>query len=60
MPTRRFPPPWSIDESSACFIVSSISRVCENDVDGLLKFDFANQARVVCEALRCKSQSDDS
>ncbi len=21
MPNRRFPPPWSIEESSACFIV---------------------------------------
>ena len=21
MPTRRFPPPWSIEEGSACFII---------------------------------------
>ncbi len=21
MPTRRFPPPWSVDELNACFIV---------------------------------------
>jgi hypothetical protein len=22
MPSRRFPPPWSIEEQSACFVVS--------------------------------------
>jgi hypothetical protein len=22
MPARRFPPPWSVEEQSACFVVS--------------------------------------
>jgi hypothetical protein len=25
-PTRRFPPPWSVDELAACFSVRQMSR----------------------------------
>lgn len=26
MPARRFPPPWSVEESDACFIVRDSTR----------------------------------
>jgi hypothetical protein len=26
MPTRRFPPPWSVEEQDACFVVTGRRR----------------------------------
>jgi hypothetical protein len=26
MPARRFPPPWSVDELEACFVVKDSAR----------------------------------
>ena len=37
MPSRRFPPPWSIEEGSACFIV------CDGDKQALAYVYYENE-----------------
>jgi hypothetical protein len=32
MPDRRFPPPWSVEETAACFIVRDANRQALNYV----------------------------
>jgi hypothetical protein len=30
VPSRRFPPPWSVEETDACFIVKEARRIAAN------------------------------
>ena len=54
MPARRFPPPWSIEESSACFIVR------DGDKQALAYVYFENEKitpyHIFDGTLRCASQ----